>query len=91
MKEIEALQEKIDELKKVVDQIYKRLFVEDPENSDKCSLVMEVRKNTNFRNEYQEEKKFERRNKFRRWSFNLSIISLILMNVFWLVDKFIIH
>lgn len=87
--ELKKFMEAVPRIEETVNTIFKRLFVEDPENSDKCPLVIEVRKNTNFRRQREEDDKTERRSKWRRRSFYLTLIGLVLTNLIILFKIFL--
>jgi len=85
----------IGDIKKVVDatgkqvnDIFNRLFVQNGGNAGNDCLAVQIQKNTEYREDNEDENKSERRNKWRRRAFFLSVIGLIITNTFILIKMF---
>ena len=87
--ELKKFMDAVPRIEETVNKIFKRLFVEDPENGDKCALVVEVRKNTSYRKEREEVDSSKRKNKWRRRTFYLAVTGFILTNLIILYKLFV--
>lgn len=86
---ITELTKTVDTMAKQQNEMYNRLFVQNGINGGKDCLAVQIQKNTEYRLEIEESEQDERRNKWRRRSFYLSVATILISNIILLVKTFI--
>lgn len=74
-----------------IQETFDRLFVQNGGNQGKDCLAVQVQKNSNWREEKENEESEERRNKWRRLAFYATLAGILLSNLWMIVQLFIIE
>jgi hypothetical protein len=86
---VEVMDERQEKLKERADATFNKLFVQNGHNNGQDCLAVQIQKNTGFRHRIESSKKEERRSKWGRRGFYLSLVGIALTNVFILIKLFI--
>lgn len=76
--EIKKIVETLPEMETTLNEIHERLFVK--KNND--PLIVEIERNTEFREKVEAEGTFKKRNKWSRYGFWIAVLTLFSMTLF---------
>jgi len=89
IKDLKDLKELVADMANQQNDMFNRLFVQNGSNSGKDCLAVQIQKNSKAREDLEAEADNERRNKWRRRGFYLTLIGLVLSNFFIIIKLFI--
>lgn len=85
--EVNNMKETIEKMHKQQTEMFNRLFVQNGTNNKVDCLSVQVQKNTSSREKRENESGDERRNKWRRYSFYLTLAGILATNIIMLIKS----
>ena len=87
--DVSQLKDTINKMAMQIDDMFGRLFVQNGHNNGKDCLSVQIQKNTEYRENLQDDAKTERRNKWARRGFYFTLVAFVITNIIVIIERLV--